>query len=76
LWTIHQNAGRWRRTLAIIHSPQHHIAASVNTTMSGSASKGATMTTANVQDLDLDSVDLADPAVWDNGVPYELFTRM
>jgi cytochrome P450 len=34
------------------------------------------MTTANVQDLDLDSVDLADPAVWDNGVPYELFKRM
>ena len=34
------------------------------------------MTTADVKDVDLDSVDLADPAVWDDGVPYELFKRM
>ena len=34
------------------------------------------MTTADVKDVDLDSVDLADPAVWDDGVPYELFERM
>jgi cytochrome P450 len=32
------------------------------------------MTTLDQQDLD--SVDLADPAVWDDGVPYELFKRM
>jgi cytochrome P450 len=32
------------------------------------------MTTIDQQDLD--SVDLADPAVWDDGPPYELFTRM
>jgi cytochrome P450 len=25
---------------------------------------------------DLDSIDLADPAVWDDGPPYELFARM
>jgi cytochrome P450 len=32
------------------------------------------MTTADLHDLD--SVDLADPAVWDDGPPYELFARM
>jgi cytochrome P450 len=32
------------------------------------------MSTANLQDLD--TVDLADPAVWDDGPPYELFARM
>ncbi|MEZ0054010.1 cytochrome P450 [Mycobacterium sp. MAA66] len=32
------------------------------------------MTTMN--DLDLTSVDLADPAVWEAGPPYELFARM
>jgi cytochrome P450 len=32
------------------------------------------MTTIDQQDLD--SVDLADPAVWDGGPPYELFARM
>ncbi len=32
------------------------------------------MTTADLQDLD--SVDLADPAVWDDGPPYDLFERM
>ena len=32
------------------------------------------MTTADLRDLD--SVDLADPAVWDDGPPYELFARM
>jgi cytochrome P450 len=32
------------------------------------------MTTIDQQDLD--SVDLADPAVWDDGPPHELFTRM
>ena len=32
------------------------------------------MTTIDQQDLD--SVDLADPAVWDDGPPYELFARM
>ncbi|ORV19568.1 cytochrome P450 [Mycobacterium celatum] len=26
--------------------------------------------------LDLDSVDLADPSVWDDGPPYDLFARM
>jgi cytochrome P450 len=34
------------------------------------------MTTMDMQNLDLDSVDLADPAVWDDGPPYELFARM
>jgi cytochrome P450 len=34
------------------------------------------MTTADVKNVDLDSIDLADPAVWDDGVPYELFKRM
>ena len=29
-----------------------------------------------IDQRDLDSVDLADPAVWDDGPPYELFTRM
>jgi cytochrome P450 len=33
-----------------------------------------TMSTANLQDLE--SVDLADPAVWDDGPPYDLFKRM
>jgi cytochrome P450 len=32
------------------------------------------MSTANLQDLD--TVDLADPAVWDDGPPYDLFARM
>jgi cytochrome P450 len=32
------------------------------------------MTTLDQQDLD--SIDLADPAVWDDGPPYELFARM
>jgi cytochrome P450 len=32
------------------------------------------MTTIDHQDLD--TVDLADPAVWDDGPPYELFARM
>jgi cytochrome P450 len=32
------------------------------------------MSTANLQDLD--TVDLADPTVWDDGPPYELFARM
>jgi len=32
------------------------------------------MTTIDQQDLD--SVDLADPSVWDDGPPYELFARM
>ena len=32
------------------------------------------MTTADLRDLD--SVDLADPAVWDDGPPYELFARL
>src|ERR1700758_2690194 len=32
------------------------------------------MTTADLRDLD--SVDLADPAVWDDGPPYDLFERM
>src|ERR1700739_2821121 len=32
------------------------------------------MTTFDLQDLD--SVDLADPAVWDDGPPYDLFERM
>jgi cytochrome P450 len=32
------------------------------------------MTTVDLQDLD--SVDLADPAVWDDGPPYDLFERM
>jgi cytochrome P450 len=32
------------------------------------------MTTIDQQDLD--SVDLADPTVWDDGPPYELFARM
>jgi cytochrome P450 len=32
------------------------------------------MTTADLHDLD--NVDLADPAVWDDGPPYELFARM
>ncbi|HWF28531.1 MAG TPA: cytochrome P450 [Mycobacterium sp.] len=34
------------------------------------------MTTADVKNIDLDNVDLADPAVWDDGPPYELFARM
>ncbi|MCV7348470.1 cytochrome P450 [Mycolicibacterium rhodesiae] len=34
------------------------------------------MSRADATYVDLDSVDLADPAVWDNGVPYELFTRL
>src|ERR1700737_1522230 len=34
------------------------------------------MSTTDVQNIDLDSVDLADPAVWDDGVPYDLFARM
>jgi cytochrome P450 len=29
-----------------------------------------------IDQLDLDSVDLADQAVWDDGPPYELFARM
>lgn len=29
-----------------------------------------------VDQLNLDSVDLADPTVWDDGPPYELFARM
>jgi cytochrome P450 len=29
-----------------------------------------------IDQLNLDSVDLADPAVWDDGPPYELFARM
>src|ERR1700757_240364 len=32
------------------------------------------MTTVDLQDLD--SVDLADPAVWDDGPPHDLFERM
>src|ERR1700756_1364647 len=32
------------------------------------------MTTVDLQDLD--SVDLADPAVWDDGPPYDLFEKM
>src|SRR6201993_5309034 len=32
------------------------------------------MTTVDLQDLD--SVDLADPTVWDDGPPYDLFARM
>jgi cytochrome P450 len=32
------------------------------------------MTTVDLRDLD--SVDLADPAVWDDGPPYDLFERM
>jgi cytochrome P450 len=32
------------------------------------------MTTPDLKDLD--SVDLADPSVWDDGPPYELFARM
>lgn len=32
------------------------------------------MSTSNLQDLD--SIDLADPTVWDDGPPYELFARM
>jgi cytochrome P450 len=32
------------------------------------------MTTSHLQDLD--SIDLADPAVWDDGPPFELFKRM
>src|ERR1700757_305119 len=32
------------------------------------------MTTVDLQDLD--SVDLADPSVWDDGPPYDLFERM
>ncbi|MDQ1550507.1 MAG: hypothetical protein QOD27_2165, partial [Microbacteriaceae bacterium] len=34
------------------------------------------MTAADVKNVDLDNVDLADPAVWDDGVPYDLFKRM
>lgn len=34
------------------------------------------MTTADMNNIDLDTVDLADPAVWDDGPPYELFARM
>ena len=34
------------------------------------------VTTADATNLDLDNVDLADPAVWDDGVPYELFEKM
>src|SRR6201998_3821479 len=29
-----------------------------------------------VDQMELDSVDLADPSVWDDGPPYELFARM
>src|ERR1700746_3290878 len=36
--------------------------------------EGETMTTVDLQDLD--SVDLADPSVWDDGPPYDLFARM
>jgi cytochrome P450 len=32
------------------------------------------MSTPDLQDLD--SIDLADPTVWDDGPPYELFARM
>jgi len=32
------------------------------------------MSTSDLQDLD--SIDLADPTVWDDGPPYELFARM
>jgi cytochrome P450 len=32
------------------------------------------MSTSGLQDLD--SIDLADPTVWDDGPPYELFARM
>ena len=32
------------------------------------------MTTSHLQELD--NIDLADPSVWDDGVPYELFKRM
>jgi cytochrome P450 len=34
------------------------------------------MTTADAKQMDLDSLDLADQAVWDDGVPYDLFKRM
>src|SRR5260370_39392429 len=34
------------------------------------------MTTTDLQSAGLDSVDLGDPAVWDDGVPYDLFARM
>jgi len=37
------------------------------------------MSTVSATDLDsinLDDVDLADPAVWEAGPPYELFARM
>ena len=29
-----------------------------------------------IEHRDLDTIDLADPAVWDDGPPYELFTQM
>ncbi|MCX8554437.1 cytochrome P450 [Mycolicibacterium mucogenicum] len=34
------------------------------------------MATAAATEVDLAAVDLADPAVWDDGPPYELFARM
>ena len=34
------------------------------------------MTTLAATEVDLAAVDLADPAVWDDGPPYELFARM
>ncbi|MCX8562946.1 cytochrome P450 [Mycolicibacterium mucogenicum] len=34
------------------------------------------MTTRAAAEVDLAAVDLADPAVWDDGPPYELFARM
>jgi cytochrome P450 len=38
--------------------------------------KEAEMTTTAAAELDLAKVDLADPAVWDDGPPYELFARL
>jgi cytochrome P450 len=34
------------------------------------------MTTADMKNIDLDTVDLANPTVWDDGPPYDLFKRM
>jgi cytochrome P450 len=40
----------------------------------GQPAKEKTMSTADVKDLD--NLDLADPTVWDDGPPYDLFARM
>src|SRR3989442_1022542 len=58
------DAAQTDRTVAVTRTALNWVLEREKTTMSS--------TTA---DVDLSSVDLADPSLWDDGPPYELFAR-